>query len=123
MNSLETGKKLVALCKQNKNLEAIDTLYSPEIVSVEPQATEGMPAEMHGIDAIRKKNLWWIENQQVHSAAVEGPFVNGDRFSVSFKYDVTSKKDGKRMNMAEVGLYTVRNDKIVKEEFFYSPDL
>ncbi len=55
----------------------------------------GMPAEMRGIDAIRGKNVWWMENQQVHSASVDGPFVNGDRFSVNFKYDVTSKKDGK----------------------------
>ena len=71
---------------------------------------------------IREKNIWWSENQEVHSALIEGPFVNGDRFSVKFKYDVTNKKNGKRMNMAEIGMYTVRNDKIVKEEFFYSPE-
>jgi ketosteroid isomerase-like protein len=41
---------------------------------------------------------------------------------VNFKYDVTGKKDGKRMDLGEVGLYTVRDDKIVKEEFFYSPE-
>ncbi len=122
MTPLETGKKLVALCKQNKNLEALDTLYSPDIVSVEPMSSAGMPAEMRGIDAIRGKNVWWFENQKVNSSTIEGPFVNGDRFTVNFKYDVTNKKDGKRMNMAEVGLYTVQKDKIVREEFFFSPE-
>ena len=123
MDTLQIGEKLVTLCKQNKNLEALDALYSPEIVSIEPEAMPGMAAEMHGLDAIRGKNVRWFESQQVNSSTIEGPFINGDRFSVNFKYDVTNKKDGKRMNMAEVGLYTVRNDKIIKEEFFYSPKL
>ncbi len=122
MTPFETGKKLVELCKQNKNLEAVDTLYSKEIISIEPMTMSGMDAESKGIDAIRKKNVWWFENQQIHSSTIEGPFVNGDRFSVNFKYDVTNKKDGKRMNMSEIGLYTVSKDKIVKEEFFSSPE-
>jgi ketosteroid isomerase-like protein len=39
---------------------------------------------------------------------------------VRFKYDVTPKHTGKRMTMDETGLYTVRDGKIVKEEFFYT---
>ena len=33
--TLEIGKKLVSLCKQGHWLEAVDTLYSPDIVSIE----------------------------------------------------------------------------------------
>lgn len=120
MSSSEIGNKLVALCKQGKNLDAVNTLYSPEIVSIEAVEMPGMPTEMKGIDAVRKKNIWWYENHQVHSASAEGPFPNGDRFAVYFKYDVSSKKTGERMKMDEVALYTTRNGKIVKEEFFYS---
>lgn len=122
MTTLETGKKLVELCKQNKNLEALDSLYSPEIVSLEPHAMPGMPLETHGIEAIRGKNVSWFANQKINSSTIDGPFVNGDRFSVNFKYDVTNNKNGKRMNMAEIGVYTVKNDKIVKEEFFNTPE-
>lgn len=118
MYTSETGKKLVELCKQSKNLEAVDTLYSPEIVSVEPMVMEGFPVESHGIQAVRKKNISWFENQKINSFSVEGPFVNGDRFSVNFKTNATSKKDGKTRDMKEVGLYTVLNNKIIKEEFF-----
>ena len=38
-------------------------------------------------------------------------------------YDVTAKvgpRAGQRMKMEEAGLYTVKNGKIVQEEFFYS---
>jgi predicted ester cyclase len=33
--------------------------------------------------------------------------------------DVTTKETGQRMQMKEVGLYTVKNGKIVEEKFLY----
>jgi SnoaL-like domain len=119
MNTLEVGKKLVSYCKEGKNLEAIESLYSPDIVSVEAASGPGMPAEMKGISAIKEKNQWWFDNHTVHSGDAEGPFPQGDRFCVKFQYDATDKKTKERFKMEEVGLYTVKNDKIVKEEFFY----
>lgn len=118
MTVLETGQKLVEYCKQQKNLEAIDTLYSQDIVSIESKPFEGLSAEMHGIDAIRQKNIRWFENQKINSSSVHGPFIHGDRFSVNFKTNVTSKNDGKTRDLEEVGIYTVKKDKIIKEEFF-----
>lgn len=121
--ALEIGKKLVELCKNGKNMEAIQTLYAPNIVAVEPQGSPSMPARMEGIEAIKGKSEWWEKNHQVHSAEVKGPWPNGDRFIVYFKYDVTAKGGpmaGKRFTMEETGLYTVKNDKVVQEEFFYS---
>ena len=41
------------------------------------------------------------------------------RFAVRFAYDVTNKPSGRRMQMDEIGLFTVENGKIVREEFFY----
>ena len=80
----------------------------------------GMPAEMRGMEAILGKNKWWVENHEIHSASCEGPFPHGDRFIVRFGYDVTNKPDQRRMQMNEMALYTVEDDKIVREEFFYS---
>ena len=39
-----------------------------------------------------------------------------------FKMEVTPKQTGKRMTVEEVGLYSVENGKIVKEEFFYKTE-
>ena len=38
MTAMEIGKELVALCRQKKNLEAIDKFYSPTVESVEAEA-------------------------------------------------------------------------------------
>ena len=38
-----------------------------------------------------------------------------------FDMDVTNKESGQRMQMREVGVYTVKNGKILREEFFYPP--
>ena len=121
-DSKKVGKKLVDLCSKGKNMEAIDSLYSKDIVSVEASGNDQMPREMRGIDKIRGKNQWWVENHDVHGAKVEGPFPNEDRFAVRYHYDVTPKSGpmkGKRFQMDEVGIYTVKGGKIVREEFFY----
>ena len=118
----EVGKKLVALCKAGKNVEAVNTLYAPNIVSLELMDHPGMPARMEGIDAIRKKNEWWFKEHEIHSTDSIGPFPHGDRFIAIHKIDVTAKSGpmaGKRMQAQEAALYTVKNGKIVQEEFFY----
>ena len=120
MDSNELGTELVALCRQGKNIEAIEKFYSSDIVSVEAAAMPGMDQTQTGIEAIKGKNQWWVENHEVHGGEVLGPFPNENRFIVFFKFDVTPKQIGKRMTIEEMGLYTVENDKIVREEFFYS---
>ena len=124
MDTRQIGEKLVGLCSKGKNLDAIQSLYDKNIVSVEAMAgTPDMPQEMKGIDQIVGKNKWWSENHDVHDAKVEGPYPNGDRFAVRFHFDVTPKagpQKGKRSKMDEIGIYTVKNGKIVREEFFYT---
>ncbi len=58
-------------------------------------------------------------NRGAAAHSVTGPWPHGDRFVVGFQYDVTNRPSGKRMKMNEVGLYTIRGGKIVREEFFY----
>jgi hypothetical protein len=122
-DTLTVGKKLVDLCRQGKIKEAVDTLYSDKIVSIEATSGPDMPARMEGIEAIRGKSTWWEENHEVHKAEAEGPFPHGDRFIVRFKYDVTAKAGpmaGKRFTLDEAGLYTVKDGKVTHEEFFYT---
>ena len=114
------AQQLVSLCRAGRNLEAIDQLYSPKIVSIESVGSEEMPAEMSGIDAIRKKNEWWFENNEVHKAEANGPFVGENQFAVQYTFDVTFKPTGQRNEMSEMALYTVKDGKIVREQFFYN---
>jgi len=120
MTAMDIGKEVAALCKQGKNQEAIDRFYSPAVESIEPVAMPGMEQTQKGIAKIKAKNQWWVDNHQIHSGTVDGPYPNGDRFILHFKYDVTAKQTGKRITLDEVGLYTVQDGKIAKEEFFHS---
>ncbi len=114
------AEELVSFCKDGRFLDAINTLYSPDIVSVESMGSETMPKEMKGIDAIRGKNQWWAENNEVLSSRIEGPFVGEDQFAVHYDFDVKFKPTGKRDRMEEMALYTVKDGKVVREQFFYN---
>jgi len=121
MSAMEIGRKLVELSNAGKGVEAVETLYSDAIVSIEAQGSEEMPARQEGIDAIRKKNAWWYDNHEVHKAEATGPFCGHreDQFAVKFDIDVTFKPSGQRTQMSEVGLYTVLDGKVAQEEFLY----
>jgi ketosteroid isomerase-like protein len=123
MNTLEIAKQLVDLCRQGKNMEALNTLFADELVSVEAGAPPGKEREARGLAAVKAKGEWWVANHEIHSASVTGPWPHDDRFIVGFQYDITNKPSGQRMKLDEVGLYSVRNGKIVREEFFYSMDM
>jgi len=123
MTTKEIADRLVELCKTGQNIQAIDTLFSDKIVSVEARGDATMPAVVEGLAAVRGKNEWWVANHEIHDAKVDGPYPNGDRFAVVFDFEVTPKvgpQAGKRTKMKEVALYTVENGKIAREEFFYS---
>ena len=117
MNTEEVANELVELCRKGKFREAMESLYAQDIVSVEAHEMENMPAEMRGLDQVRGKTDWWEQNMEVHNAKIGGPFVARDKFVVQFDIDVTEKTSKKRMQMSEVGIYTVKNGKISREEF------
>jgi hypothetical protein len=120
MTTKEVADELVKMCSVGNFQEAVKTLYSPDIVSMEAGAPPGGSRETKGITAVAAKGEWWNANHEVHSASVEGPLVGGTHFSVVFKLDVTFKPQSKRFTIEEVAVYKVVDGKIVYEEFFYS---
>jgi ketosteroid isomerase-like protein len=118
MRTMEIAQQLVTMCREGK--ETFDRLYAPDAVSVEAGAPPGMDAETRGLEAIKAKSAWWYDNHTVNSFGVTGPWPHGERFIVGFQIDVTYKPNGQRMQMEEMALYTVRDGKIVREEFFYA---
>ena len=119
MTTEEIGKKYVALCQAGKNDVCLDELYAKDAVSIEAAAMPGMERRVKGLDAIHAKSKRWNESNVVHSAEVIGPFPNDNRFAVRFNFDVTNKQSNRRIKMDEIGLFTVENGKITREEFFY----
>lgn len=120
MNAMEVGQRLADLCKAGEFEQAMNELYADNIVSIEGQETDGMPARMEGIEAVRGKSQWWYDNNEIHGTQTVGPFCGwrDDQFIVQFDMDVTPK-GGERMMMSECALYTVADGKVVQEEFLY----
>ena len=113
------GETVVAANNNGTNKALKDSAYSAECVSVESAPMPGGSAETAGLDAITGKWQWWEDNHTVHETKATGPFLHGDdRFGVIFEIDCTVKQSGERMQMQELAVYTAKDGKIVREEFF-----
>jgi ketosteroid isomerase-like protein len=115
----EIADELVAGCREHRERANLIRLYAPDAVSVEAMDM-GNGRETQGLAGIDGKHQWWEDNHTITGGKVEGPFLHGeDRFAVIFAMQGTNKSDGKSFDMSEVGIYQVRDGKIVREEFFY----
>ena len=115
MTTEEVAKKVVELVRKQAWYDALDTLYDQDIVSVEATAPES-----RGKEAVRGKIDWWVNAMEVHSFKASEPFIAHDRFVVQYDADVTEKESKQRRQISEVGVYIVKNGKIVREEFLPS---
>ena len=116
MDTKAIAKAFTDLCAKGEFDHAGQKFWSDDVVSREPG--DGDMAVLKGRKAVVGKGEWWYANHTIHNTKVEGPYVHGDQFVVRFTMDLTPK-DGKRHTMDEVGVYTVKNGKIVDESFFY----
>lgn len=57
--------------------------------------------------------------EAIHSGSVTDPIIAGNTFAVAAILDLTMKGMG-RLTMEEVAVYTVKDGKVVQEQFFYS---
>jgi len=120
MDTRQVASEFTRLCKAGKFDEAGQRFWSDSVVSLE--AMDGPMSRCTGRKEVEAKGAWWNENHTIHGFATEGPYVNGDQFALQFTIDVTPKVGddaGKRIQMTEVGLYTVKDGKVVEERFFY----
>jgi ketosteroid isomerase-like protein len=120
MTTNELARKYVALCKESRHVECLDTLFAEDAVSVEAATPPVGERTTKGLAALHAKGKWWGENHTLHKSELFGPYPHDDRFAVRFLYDITHKPSGKRLTRDEVGLFTVAEGKIVREEFFYT---
>ncbi len=58
MNTIDIANKMVELCRQGKNMEALNTLFADDVVSVEAAAAPGMEREARGLAAVKAKGEW-----------------------------------------------------------------
>ncbi|MAY73679.1 MAG: hypothetical protein CMJ31_02965 [Phycisphaerae bacterium] len=86
------------------------------------ESVEGDGQSWKGIDEVRKKHAEWYAAFTVHNCKAEGPYVTNDAFAVKIEMEIEAN-DGSmpRISMSEIGLYTVADGKVVREQFFNAP--
>jgi hypothetical protein len=120
MTTTEIAQEVVRLSSQGQFLEAIDNLYADDVLSVETNPMPDGTKEFRGREAVRGKNIWWLDNHELHGTKADGPLVAGNHFCVRFWFDVTFKPGNRRYQIEELAIYEAKDGKIVREEFFYS---
>ena len=116
MTTHDIANDFVTLCRAGQFDEAGEKYWADDVVSIEPP---GGMAETRGKDQARAKGEQWMAANEIHGFTVGDPYVNGDRFIVRFTIDQTRRATGERVQMDEVGLYALKDGKIVEERFFY----
>ena len=120
MSVRNVAAKFMELVNHGKHFEFMRAFYAPEMVSVEADGTEYV-----GKEPVIKKSEVFQGNNNFHSQDVRGPFFlgnadsNSGRFAVWSALEFSPKSGGKRQKHEEVGIYTVKNDIVTREEFFY----
>jgi len=110
------GTDIVKMFNGGQFKEIENKYWAPSIVSIEGH---GVSMGWHGRKAVDAKNAWWVSENSILNAVAEGPFAGATGFAIRFKMDIEEKKTGQRKSMDEVGVYTVRDGKIIQEEFMY----
>ncbi len=121
MTTQEIASQYHELANQRKFIEIQDSFYDEQVICQEPEkaAEMGMAVVTNGLEAIKAKGIARRATMEaVHSYTCSEPLVAGEFFSVVLKQEITFK--GKpRMALEEIGIFEVKNGKIVKEQFFY----
>jgi hypothetical protein len=121
MTTQEIAASYQEMMSQRKFIEIQDTFYHVDVVCQEPEkaASMGFPVFTNGIEAVKAKGIARRATMEtMHSYSCSEPIVAGEFFSVVLKQEVTFK--GKpRLNLEEIGVFHVKDGKIVKEQFFY----
>ena len=120
MTTQEVANQVIELFRQGKFEEAHDQFYSDDIVSIE---AEGSPMPVaKGRAAIAEKGRKFEDSMEaIHSMITSDPLVAENFFSCTMKMNMTPKGAPGPVQMDEVCVFEVRDGKIVKEQFFYTP--
>ena len=117
MDTKQIAAKLKELCTKGEFEAALNELFSPDAVSIEPYAANGFEKETKGLPAIKKKGeLWNSMLEEYHGSSISEPIVADNSFALAMSIDVTMKGRG-RSTMNELCIYKVKDGKIISEEF------
>jgi hypothetical protein len=117
MTTQEVATKFYEYMQQGAFDKIYAELFSEDATSDETPGSDWTKA--NGLKEIHDKGKKWADSvEEMHGGTTGEPFIAGEYFTSYMTMDFTPK-GGPRTNMEEIGLYRVKDGKIVSEQFFY----
>ena len=114
MEIIDIANQLAEGCRQLKFMETRKKLFAENAISIE---ADGKP--IAGLEALEAKNKTWQESiDKLYDLQISVPLVNGNFFSIAFTWDLAYKNQP-RYIWHEIGLFQVKEGRVVREQFFY----
>ena len=121
MTTKQIADRLVDLCRKGQNALAQVELYDDDIESIESQSSKYKRTK--GIKKVQRKTAMFYEMaQKIHKYELSDPLIVNNYFCFKLSIDVTLRGLG-RVELDELCTYHVKNDKIVKEIFYYTSEI
>lgn len=109
------------LLLSGRSVEATEKYWAEDIVRILPaRQPPGAPRRATGYAAARANLLEWIGTSDVGELAIDGPFVTGNVFALFIDMEIADPATGIREPFSEIAVFTVRDQKIVEERYFYA---
>jgi ketosteroid isomerase-like protein len=114
MTTREIGERLVELIRGQQFVQAVEELYAPDVSS-----RENCEAPISGYDAVLENNRRWVETMKIHRFEVPAYWVDEDTIIIEMDSDFTHVEIGRAYHSEQIGVYRVRDGKIVSSRFYY----
>jgi limonene-1,2-epoxide hydrolase len=112
------ANRMYNLYHTNKYRQAFKELYDTNILSV-LYSGQTQTITNGKFNLLEKLKEFKKQVDVIHNHKIFEPIVNNNHFILAMEVDVTMKGK-KRKKVKEIGVYEVKNGKIIKEEFFSS---
>lgn len=119
MTTQQVADRLVELCKAGEYDTCYDELYAQDFVAVGPKwSVEEKPVV--GITAMKEKAAKWADMMEEFLWGWTGdPIVAGNTIALAMWFKARYKGETDIKDEEEIIVYTVKDGKIIREEYFY----
>ena len=123
MTTQEIANRLIELIRAGDYATAQKELYSNDITSIENPITPNsfmQYSKVTGMEALAEKGKKWEEGmEELFDQGASNPIVTENAIAISIWFDAKMKGAPERSRMEEIGVYSIKDGKIVREEFVY----
>lgn len=114
----QIANRLADYCRNEQFGQAQKDLYADDAVSIEPFEFPGFEKETRGLAALMEKDKKFnsiVESR--YGTIVSEPLIAGNSFAFVLTMDIKMKGKDREL-VTELCVYTVKEGKIISEQFF-----